>query len=363
MATRNDYKGTFRSVHPGEVLKLELKERGISQKEFAMQIQIQKSHLSEIINGKRNMPISVASAIERELGIKAEFWLNMQNNFACNENRLANMKAEEYQAHMEIDAYNNIFDVDTVIARLWDKSASYVSKRDFLVEELCLPAASVMQADADGLFRRSTSTGTDERMTLTWIFIAKYLSREIEVEGKYDACRNEEMFASIRDVLNRNENTVSRLREVFSKYGVKFGVVDKVKNASIDAYSFVKDGVPAIMVTMRYNKIDNLAFSIAHELGHIALCHYGQKGNCLLDIGQYVNNTMEREADNFASDLLIPKSLWKTAPEVHMNPILIQRAYTRWADSNHINKWIALGRISHATGMYKFKSDDSRRVH
>ena len=41
------------AVHPGMMIKPELEERGISQKDFAKMVGTQASHLSEVLNGKR----------------------------------------------------------------------------------------------------------------------------------------------------------------------------------------------------------------------------------------------------------------------------------------------------------------------
>ena len=51
----------FYPTHPGEVLKDELEERGISQRKFAESIGMGYSVLNEILNGKR--PITTTSAL------------------------------------------------------------------------------------------------------------------------------------------------------------------------------------------------------------------------------------------------------------------------------------------------------------
>ena len=52
----------FYTTHPGEVLKDELEERGISQRKFAESIGMEYSVLNEILNGKR--PITTTSALQ-----------------------------------------------------------------------------------------------------------------------------------------------------------------------------------------------------------------------------------------------------------------------------------------------------------
>jgi len=80
----NDVPSAF-PVHPGDVLGEELKERGISQKEFAKRIGMQPSHLSALIHGMRNFTPTVAAKVESGLdGITADFWMRMQKSYNRN---------------------------------------------------------------------------------------------------------------------------------------------------------------------------------------------------------------------------------------------------------------------------------------
>ena len=56
------------ATHPGELIKDELKERGMTQKQLASETGIKPSVLSETINGKRNVSLNVAVALEKALG-------------------------------------------------------------------------------------------------------------------------------------------------------------------------------------------------------------------------------------------------------------------------------------------------------
>lgn len=69
------------STHPGELIKDELKERGMTQKQLAMETGIKPSVLSETINGKRNLSLNVAIALEKALDIPADIWMNIQTQY------------------------------------------------------------------------------------------------------------------------------------------------------------------------------------------------------------------------------------------------------------------------------------------
>ena len=71
----------FIETHPGEMIKDELKERKMTQKQLAEMSGIKASILSETINGKRSVSLNMAVALEKTLEIPADIWMNMQNQY------------------------------------------------------------------------------------------------------------------------------------------------------------------------------------------------------------------------------------------------------------------------------------------
>ena len=70
-----------RAVHPGMMIKPELEERGISQKDFAKMVGIQASLLSEVLNGKRTLTTDLAVKIESAIGLPAKILLSAQTQY------------------------------------------------------------------------------------------------------------------------------------------------------------------------------------------------------------------------------------------------------------------------------------------
>lgn len=84
-------------IHPSEILRDELIARNIKQKEFADMLQIPASQLNEILKEKRDFNVNISVRIENVLGIKAEFWLKLQNEY-----NLQSVKSSEiYKIHKE----------------------------------------------------------------------------------------------------------------------------------------------------------------------------------------------------------------------------------------------------------------------
>ena len=71
----------MRSVHPGEVLKGELEESGITPTEFARQIAVPPNRVIQIIAGKRSITGDTALRFGHWFGVDPQFWLNLQAQY------------------------------------------------------------------------------------------------------------------------------------------------------------------------------------------------------------------------------------------------------------------------------------------
>lgn len=71
----------MRAVHPGQVLKDELEELGITPTEFARQIDVPPNRVSQIISGKRSITGDTALRFGHWFGTDPQFWLNLQAQF------------------------------------------------------------------------------------------------------------------------------------------------------------------------------------------------------------------------------------------------------------------------------------------
>lgn len=69
-------------THPGEMLLEEfLKPLGISQSAFAVRLGISFPRLNEIIRGKRGVTPDTALRLAHVLGMSADFWLGLQQDW------------------------------------------------------------------------------------------------------------------------------------------------------------------------------------------------------------------------------------------------------------------------------------------
>ena len=70
-----------RTVHPGEVLKGELEEFGVTLAEFERQISVPANRISQIIAGKRSITGDTALRLGHWFGVEPQFWMNLQTQF------------------------------------------------------------------------------------------------------------------------------------------------------------------------------------------------------------------------------------------------------------------------------------------
>jgi addiction module HigA family antidote len=69
-------------THPGEMLLEEfLKPLGISQSQFAIRLGVSYPRLNEIVRGRRSVTSDTALRLARVLGMPADFWFGLQQDW------------------------------------------------------------------------------------------------------------------------------------------------------------------------------------------------------------------------------------------------------------------------------------------
>ena len=81
-------------VHPGEILREEMDERGLSADSFAQLLDIPASRISALLNGQGDVTRDTARRLSRFLGTTPGLWLNLQRIW---ESRRAGIEAGTQQ--------------------------------------------------------------------------------------------------------------------------------------------------------------------------------------------------------------------------------------------------------------------------
>ena len=350
------------ATHPGEILKDELDFLAISQRDFSKKIGIKPSQLNEIIKGKRNINADLALLFEKTLKIDAEYWLEVQKNYDLDLAKInsKNQKRLEAIAQMEL--------IEGYIANKYLKSQKIITGDP--VEDIIKVKEVYGVTNLEGLaninvsssfarFRKSTSVKIDKTNLIAWVKLVQYRANELNVSN-FNYEKKDSLISELKNILYENIDTLIRVKNVLSNYGVKLVYQKKGDKTPVDGISFWSHGNPAIGMSLRYNKLDNFAFTLFHELGHIFkhLLNSNEKEFIDLDPKQeessYKDSTEEKEANLFAKNNLIKSTSYsRFYKQNNFNDTSIRR----FAKANKVHPCVVKGRIAFESGNYRTKSD------
>ncbi|WP_193187063.1 XRE family transcriptional regulator [Nisaea sediminum] len=150
--------------------------------------------------------------------------------------------------------------------------------------------------------------------------------------------------------LSQHEDGPLRAEKLLEENGISLIVEPQIPGLKIDGAAFLDDGNPIIGMTLRRDSIDNFWFTLLHEVGHVVL-HY-RSG---LSVGFFDQSeaesidNIEKEADLFASNILISEEKWKRSPiRISQN----EKAIARFANEIGIHPAIVFGRIRKERNKY-----------
>ena len=65
-------------IHPGEHLRIDLEELGMSQAALSRALHVPRNRISQIISGERGITADTALRLAQWMGTTPEYWLNLQ---------------------------------------------------------------------------------------------------------------------------------------------------------------------------------------------------------------------------------------------------------------------------------------------
>jgi addiction module HigA family antidote len=71
----------MRPIHPGEVLKGEMEELGLSARQLALALHVPTNRVTALLNETRALTADTALRLARYFGTSPEFWLNLQTAY------------------------------------------------------------------------------------------------------------------------------------------------------------------------------------------------------------------------------------------------------------------------------------------
>ncbi len=364
MVTHNNNIIPFEATHPGVLIKDELDAReDINQKDLAKELGVKASFLNEIIKGKRPLTADYAIILEKIFEIPADYWMKFQTQYEIDKARIKEKNVEKIQ---NIEIWKIIKEHVPV---------KYFKKHKYLTDSLKEDINRILSIynvrTIDGLinslaenkfsfFRKSDKLKIDKKNMFAWSSLVSFEASRQEVNTFYLG-NIEQLCIQLNKVFYYNEDTVDNTRKILNQYGIKFITIPKLEKTPIDGYSFWSENNPTIAITLRYNRIDNFAFTIMHEIGHITKHLSKNKDEEYLDLYQdKKESVVEKEADNFAQCNLISLNTWNEILENHLP--LNDEKIIDLGDKFQINPAILLGRACFEMDDYAFKTKIDKKL-
>jgi len=338
MEKKQNIRYAARVFHPGEILLDELNDRQLTQAEFSAIIDRPPRTVNEIIKGKRAITPETAEVIAAALGTSADMWLGMQGEYDLYLlNKKTQGKTGDVKKRSEL---YTLFPISDLIRR---KYISARKKADELTKELLeLVEKKTIEEYTAGDFAYLKTTGGDISLNYvrTWIILGKKAAKRQKDIGKFDKQKLSEFAKTIRDFSSLEDGEKNVIAEL-NKLGVRVIVLPHFSKTRVDgAACWLENDQPVILMSLRFDRIDNFYFTLLHEIGHILL-HDQQKSFIDVDIYNPKEDTKEQEANDFALVSLGLKDL--SLETSSFSPAYL----TRKSEQMGIHPGLLIGRLQH----------------
>ena len=286
----------------GKHLKEYLEFYNISQSEFATRLNITQKHMNEILNGKTDISLDIALAIQNltdipvEFIIKSEYKKKIENYLYLkySEEELKNMLKKRFLIK-ELEErgwikFNNI----TNIVQNYIDIFEYLKVRDF---------EALDKINEKTLFKK---TGDDINKLSLWIARCDNLSKQQKVETYIKENFNF-LIDDLKKLAYEESIDIEKIQKLLNCYGIYFVVEKALTGSKVRGCFKVKMKNPAIYITKNYSGKDSFYYELFHELGHCKSDYNEAKSKVIVE----GDEKKELRADNFAINTMISKDIWE----------------------------------------------------
>lgn len=314
---------------------------GISSAELARRCGRSAKLISEIVAGRAPVEPKTALQFEKVLGVAADIWLGIEKDYQLHRTRAAAAQEDAAAA-----AWAKSFPVSELVKRkVINRPAS-----DGLTVSALLSFFGVASVDAwktkygtSGVaYRHSPSFESDTFVLATWRRLAEIdAARQTCADYRESAFKN--ALRQARPLTRATiPNALADARTLCNKAGVALSLVKPITGTRVSGAAWwISARRPIIALSARHRTDDHLWFSLFHEAAHIVL--HGKK-HVFVDGFRVDGDDIEAEADEWASDFLLPRPSWRRFVE--------RRSYgaadvRRLADEQGVAPGIVVGRLQH----------------
>jgi len=327
-----------------EAIKFRMDQSGLSQRDLIPFIG-NRAKVSRVLSGKAPLTLKMIRALHEHLGIPAEVLLKEIGASLPND-----MKKMDWSK----------FPIKTMAKLGWlDAPANDLEDSAEEIMRNQIDRAGGAAALPAFLFRKAKggrqNAKTDPYALRAWCYQIMILARERKIKGKYKkGSVNPKLLKKIAK-LSMFSDGPKLAEKLLGSKGIHLICLQHLPQTYLDGVALqLSDGTPVIGLTLRYDRLDNFWFNLLHELSHIGR-HLGDKDDVFIDDLSLRNsdpereNQLEREADEWAEEALIPKKYWDKHP-IRNNPT--QESLFDLAAKLNVNPAVIAGRVRFETGNY-----------
>lgn len=294
-------------VPPGATVQETIEALGMTQTELATRTGRTLKHINEIVQGKA--PISPETAIQFEtvLGVPAIFWNNLERNYRA---RVAEL--EEKRRLVGWVDWLKQFPMAAlrrrgVISKARDKAPQVKELLTFF--GVATPEAwGALWSEVQVAYRRSRTFKSSSGALSVWLRLGELEGQRMQC-APYDRARFRAALTRARGLTEERPDVIEReLRGLCAGAGVAIGFVPELPGTCVSgATRWLGSEKALIQLSLRHKSDDHLWFGFFHEAGHIL--NHGKKEIFVEEKGD--PDDKERDADEFASEWLIPSSEYR----------------------------------------------------
>ncbi len=336
----NQYKPDY-AVPPGWILEERLQARGISHAEFARRCGRSAKLISEIIAGKAPLEPDTALQFEKVLGMDASIWLGIEADYQLHKAR--DTEAQRAAAKVE---WIKAFPIRELVKRHClsnpESDVDAVSKLLGFFGVGSIDAWNQRYSLGNVAFRHSPSFKSDRAALATWLRLGELVAESQDCVA-YNEGRFRQAVRQIR-LLTREpiDYSLPQATTLCNAAGVALALVRPLPNTDLSgAAKWLSPRKAVIQLSARHKSDDHLWFSFFHEAAHLLL---HSKKCVFIDETNGDNTELEAEANEWASNTLVPQRIWEqfvsTSPRS-------ERTVEALADEQGIAPGIVVGMLQH----------------
>jgi HTH-type transcriptional regulator/antitoxin HigA len=326
---------------PGDTIRDALEERGLSREAFAEAIGIPISHVPALLGGEERISIALARRISSTIGGSVEFWLTRDGQYRDD---LALVDADRWAESLPTAQMVQLGWIDMPVD--WQDRIS-ACLRFFDVRDLNEWKHTYGSMLDGARFRVSEKTASDTRAAAAWLRKAEIEARNINC-APWDPSAFARSLQEVRSLtrVSDPQKFLPKLAAICADTGVALVVLRTPPRCPASGAALYLDaGMPLVVLSARHLSDDHFWFSFFHEAGHVLL--HAANAAYIDDLDPSPGRPIrkdEREADKFASDLLVPPSLRDQLFQGRPTPVRLHELSTKLG----VSTGVLVGQLQHA---------------